>query len=215
MKPRKLYADWYKNHLKPLLDRERKDPDSQYMFDRTFKSRDNLKAFYNKRGIKPKCKYSALARKLMKDVHIELKPFTNTNQRQHTTHNTVLRDFSCTVVLNDVPCTILCMGKTPEQNRTIMVLDCKDSEGEQYKDKIAYHAARQFFSRNTNVQDQVKLINDIISPMNYESEEDIFMLSTVTPYPEVLLKMQIITEALNNNPTLMGLYTVLRKLENK
>lgn len=215
MKPRKLYADWYKKYLKPFLDREREDPNSQYMFDRTFKSRGNLKKFYNKRGIKPKCKYSALARKLMKDVNVHLKPFTNTNQRQHTTHNTVLRDFSCTVVLNNIPCTIICMSGTPEQNRTIMVLDCKESEGELYKDKIAYHAARKFFTRNTNVQDHVKLINDVISTMNYNSEEDIFMLSTVTPYPEVLLKMQIITEALNNNPTLMGLYTVLRKLENK
>lgn len=218
MKPRPCYNEWYHKYLKIMLKRERDNPQHQYSFDRTYKrKRGELKPFYNKRNIKPKCRYSALAKKLMREVNVELRPYTNVNQRQHTNLNTVLKEFSCTINIDGVLCAISCLGSNqPILHRTasIIVLDCHDTNFKQYVDKIVYTAQKKFMTRNPVLQKEVQTINDIdFTNLNHKSEEDMFMLSTVVEHPTVLIKVQKIAEALDKKQTLLTLYTVLRELQ--
>lgn len=217
MKPLSKYNEWYHKYLKIMLKRERDNPQHQYAFDRIYvPKKGELKPFYNKRNIKPKCRYSALAKKLMKEVHVELRPYTNVNQRQHTKLNTVLKDFSCTINIDGVQCTIVCMGMMQNSNSTsAIIIDCHDSMFNQYLKKITYKSSTKFSTRNHELQNVVSTINNIdFNNMNHKSEEDMFMLSTIVEHPTVLIKVQKITEALDKTPTLQSLYTVLKELQN-
>lgn len=216
MKPRFCYNEWYHKYLKIMLKRERDNPQHTYYIERTYvRRRGELKPFYNKRNIKPKCRYSALAKKLMREVQVELRPYTNVNQRQHTTHNTVLREFTCTINIDGVQCTVLTMSSGNNRNgNTVVIIDCHDNDHQRYGDKIAYNSQRKFFSRNPDVQKEIQTINELdFNNMNYKSEEDMFMLSTIVEHPTVLIKVQRIVEAMNNKPTLQSLYTVLREIQ--
>lgn len=218
MKPRHQYNEWYHKYLKIMLKRERDNPQHQYHIERTYKRRrGELKPFYNKRNIKPKCHYSALARKLMREVQVELRPHTNVNQRQHTTLNTVLREFSCTVNIDGVQCAISCIGsnqKILHRTASFIVLDCHDNDKD-YVNKIVYMAQSKFITRNPDLKSEVQNINEIdFSNMDYKSEEQMFMLSTIVQHPTVLIKVQKIIEALDKKQTLLALYTVLKELGN-
>lgn len=215
MKPRFTYNEWYHKYLKVMLKRERENPHHQYSFDRIYvRRKGELKPFYNKRNIKPKCHYSALTKKLMREVQVELRPYTNVNQRQHTTHKTKLRDFTCTINIDGVQCTLICMGSlNPKNHRgnTVIVLDSHDKDSDKYMNKIAYHSKRKFMSRNPELKEEAKKMNDLqLEHMDYKSEEQMFMLSTIVEHPTVLIKVQRIAAALDNKPTIHTLYTVLR-----
>lgn len=218
MKPRHQYNEWYHKYLKVMLKRERDNPQHQYHIDRTYRrKRGELKPFYNKRNIKPKCRYSALAKILMREVNVQLRPHTNVNQRQHTTHNTRLREFACTINIDGVQCTLICMGSlNPNMHRsnTVIVLDCHDKDSDQYVNKLAYHSERKFMSRNPELKEEAQKINDLqLQNMDYKSEEQMFMLSTIVEHPTVLIKIQRIATALDNKPTIQTLYTVLKELQ--
>lgn len=105
--------------------------------------------------------------------------------------------------------------KILHRTASFIVIDCHDNDFKDYVNKIVYMAQKKFMTRNPALKSEVQNINDIdFNNVNLNSEEDMFMLSTIVEHPTVLIKVQKIIEALDKKQTLLTLYTVLKELGN-
>lgn len=195
-KVKKLYKDWY-NKIKQQHLKEKRNPQSTYVFDWTFKSSDSMKK------IKPGATFKIA--KVLKiflranNIHLNEVGWNNrgkitcTNKIKSATFDVYIKNIPCSIMISTTGAFILTNYHKHKKNNTL-------------ENCIAYHAPNDIFIHNHQKHKELNI------DYNNLTEEEIFQLSTVLDIDFYKTIKNIGTELYNTqNLNCNKLVTVLNK----